>query len=187
MKLSKALPVLVFILMQSAAVFAATDSVPAGITILPLAGITNDRDTTVSYLKLMVNSQATVRGIYLETEEQAKVDGHESRQVASKKIYWLKNIERHPGVVLGQGQGVKAIYLSGNIDSRGGRGSLTIRYLTNGIFMHYSQCKIGLQRVSRHNWELVNAYNGHRVKQIKVRTWMLGISTLANVCPNTLS
>jgi hypothetical protein len=32
---------------------------------------------------------------------------------------------------------------------------------------------------------LVNACDGQPIERIKVETWALGISTLANVCPNT--
>lgn len=175
------------ILLTSLTAFADTKSLPAGISVVPLAGITNDRDTSVSYLNLMVTPQATVRGIYMETDHTGKAGASKARHAASNKVYWLKSIESNDGVVLGQGQGVKAILLRGNIDSHAGQGSLVIKYLTNGVFMNYDECKVGLQRISRHNWELINAYNGRPIKHIEVKTWFLGISTLANVCPDGTS
>lgn len=176
-----------FLLTTGLAASARTHDLPADITVVPLAGITNDRDTSVSYLNLMLNRQATVRGFYLQTDPSGDAHALKPRHAASDKVYWLKSVESGDGVVLGQGQGVKAILLRGTVDSQAGKGSLEIKYVTNGIFMNYDKCKVRLQRVGNRNWELVNAYNGHPVKHIEVRTWFLGISTLANVCPATNS
>ena len=44
-----------------------------------------------------------------------------------------------------------------------------------------------LKRVAPYDWQLVNAYDGHPIQLIQVRTWALGISTLANVCPGSAS
>jgi hypothetical protein len=154
---------------------------PAGTTAVPLATITNDRDPSVSRLGLMLDTHDdSVRGIYMETSASAAANPAD----AKGQLYPLAGIESERGVVLGQGQGVKAIFLRGTIASADGRGTLTIRYLTNGVFRHWSECNIGLQRVGPHDWELVNAYDGRAIQQIKVETWALGISTLANVCPN---
>lgn len=179
MKYSRSLFVLVFTLFAAGVSQAAMDPVPAGMTTVPLAGITNDRDSSVSYLKLMVNGQSSIGGISVETDP----DAHSQGKPSARQVYKLNRIESHDGVVLGQGQGVKAILLRGKIDSSRGKGQLVIKYLTNGVFMTYSECKVGLQRVSPQDWRLVNAYNGHPIKHIKVKTWLLGISTLANVCP----
>lgn len=158
---------------------APTARVPVGMTTVPLASITNDRDTSVSKLKLMLNDVGAVQGIYLQTRPSANSDAAPS----SAQVYSLAAIESPDGVVLGQGKGVKAIFLKGNIPPQGNHGSLVIRYLTNGIFRHYDECRIGLQRTGPENWQLVNAYNGRTVKHIEVETWALGISTIANVCP----
>lgn len=153
--------------------------IPVGMTIVPLASITNDRDTSISDLTLMLNDHGTVRGLYLRTRPSATSSPAQSYA----QVYYLADIESPDGVVLGQGKGVKAIFLKGNIPPRGTHGSLVIRYLTNGIFRHYDQCRIGLQRLGPDDWRLVNAYNGRTVKHIEVETWALGISTIANVCP----
>ncbi len=158
---------------------AAIAPLPAGITAVPLASITNDRDASVSDIKLMLNDQGSVRGIYLETRASATSDPAQGQA----EVYPLAGIESADGVVLGQGQGVKAIYLRGNIPPQGDHGSLVIRYLTNGIFRHYSECRISLERQGPDSWQLVNAYNGHTITQIEVKTWALGISTIGNVCP----
>jgi hypothetical protein len=131
-------------------------------------------------MNLMV-SDATVSGIYMETSANAESGPAD----AKSQVYPLAGIESHDGVVLGQGQGVKAIFLRGSIASQDGRGSLTIRYLTNGVFRHWAECRIDLQKLGPHHWQLVNAYDGQPIERIKVETWALGISTLANVCPNT--
>lgn len=158
---------------------ASTLPLPSGVTTVPLAIVTNDRDTSVSRMELMVNDTSGVSGIYMETNASA----HSDPTKAKAQLYPLAGIESADGVVLGQGQGVKAIYLRGNIASAAGTGSLVIRYLNNGIFRHWSECRIDLKRVAPHDWQLVNAYDGQRIRQIEVKTWALGISTLGNVCP----
>lgn len=169
----------------SATAFAGTETLPVGMGVVRLAAITNDRDTSVSYLNLMVNKQHTVRGIFVQTKVPKTSKPHAPARVVSQSVYWLKNIESRNGVVLGQGKGVKAILLRGDINSRVGRGSLVIKYLNNGVFRSYKQCRIALRRVSPHKWGLVNAYNDQPIKHIEVKTWLLGISTLTHVCPNS--
>lgn len=168
-----------FALLAGSIACASAAQLPVGVTAVPLASITNDRDSSISDIKLMLTDQGTVRGIYLETRASVNSDPAQ----ASGQLYSLVAIESADGVVLGQGQGVKAIYLKGAIPPRGDHGYLVIRYLTNGIFRHYDECRIGLQRTGPHDWQLVNAYNGRPIKHIEVQTWALGISTIANVCP----
>lgn len=172
--------ILAFTLLTGGVASAATLPLPAGTTAVPLAVITNDRDTSVSRMALMV-SDSTVSGIAMETSANAGSDPAD----ATSQIYPLAGIESHDGVVLGQGQGVKAIFLRGDIASQAGHGSLTIRYLTNGVFRHWAECRIDLQKLGPNHWQLVNAYDGRPIEHIKVKTWALGISTLANVCPKT--
>ncbi|HVU80411.1 MAG TPA: hypothetical protein VHD89_00225 [Rhodanobacteraceae bacterium] len=172
--------ILAFTLLAGGVASAATLPLPAGTTAVPLAVITNDRDTSVSRMALMV-SDSTVSGIAMETIANAGSDPTD----ATSQIYPLAGIESHDGVVLGQGQGVKAIFLRGDIASQDGHGSLTIRYLTNGVFRHWAECRIDLQKLGPNHWQLVNAYDGRPIEHIKVKTWALGISTLANVCPKT--
>lgn len=177
MKLACLASVLAFTLLAATAASATTAPLPAGTTAVPLAVITNDRDASVSQLKLMVNGAADVSGIYMETSANASSNPTEAQ------VFPLADIETGDGVVLGEGQGVKAIFLRGTIASAQGQGSLTIRYLANGVFRHWSECKIGLKKLGPHDWQLVNAYDGQAIQQIKVETWSLGISTLENVCP----
>lgn len=158
---------------------AAAASLPDGVTAVPLAAITNDRDSSVSNIELMLSDEGTVRGIYLATRANAASDP----SLASGQVYPLAGIESDDGVVLGQGKGVKAILLQGTIPPQGDHGSLVIRYLTNGVFKHYAQCRVELKRSAPGNWQLVNAYNGQQVKHIQVQTWALGISTIGNICP----
>lgn len=158
---------------------ASVTELPAGITTVELASITNDRDSSVSDIMLMVNGRGTVSGIYLET--RTSIDSDPSQ--AKGQVYTLAGIESQDGVVLGQGRGVKAIFLKGTIPPQGDHGSLVIRYLANGVFRHYDECRISLERLGPESWQLVNAYNGHAVTHIEVQTWALGISTISNVCP----
>lgn len=165
-----------------ASVSAATP-VPSGVSTVPLAVVTNDRDNNVSRLELMIGND-TVRGLYLRSTHQ----GADDQEVTSGRVYTLPEIESRDGVVLGQGQGEKAIFLQGNIVAQNGLGSLTVRYLSNGLFHHYNECRIDLRRIAPGDWQLVNAYDGKPVRYIRVQTWALGISTIANVCPGaTLS
>lgn len=159
--------------------FASPLPLPTSVTTVPLAVVTNDRDASVSRLELMVDAASAVSGIYMETDASANADPAQ----AKAQLYPLAGIESAEGVVLGQGQGVKAIYLHGTIASTAGTGSLVIRYLANGVFRHWSECRIDLKRVAPRDWQLVNAYDGRPIRQIEVKTWALGISTLGNVCP----
>lgn len=179
MKFFNLLTALVLALASTAALSAPTEILPPGMTAVPLATITNDRDASVSHLELMLNASATVRGIYVETS--AMEDSGSLKTWG--RVYWLKNIESGNGVVLGEGQGVKAIFLRGAIKAHGDDGVLIIKYLTNGIFKHYAECRAILKRLRPYDWQLVNAYDGHPIKHIQVRTWMLGIETIGNVCP----
>ena len=168
-------------LLAGASGVAGAASPPAGFTTVPLAVVTNDRDATVSRLQLMLDPADGVRGIYLDTSAAAG----ETALADSGRVYPLAAIETGKGVVLGQGQGVKAIFLRGKIGATDGHGTLVIRYLTNGVFRHFAECSIDLERVAPDHWQLVNAYDGRPIEQMKVQTWALGISTIANVCPGT--
>lgn len=159
---------------------AAATPVPSGVSTIPLAVVTNDRDSNVSRLELMLGND-TVRGLYLRSTH---TDGND-QPVSSGRVYTLPEIESRDGVVLGQGQGEKAIFLQGSIVPQSGLGSLTVRYLSNGLFHHYAECRIDLRRVAPGDWQLVNAYDGKPVRYIRVQTWALGIATIANVCPGT--
>lgn len=166
-------------LLAAAPAFASPTALPAGMSAVPLAAITNDRDASVSNIDLMVDAQSNVRGIYLATRANKQA----SPADAKGQVFWLPQIEKGDGVVLGKGGGVKAILLSGTIQPTGGHGALVIKYVTNGIFRHYSECQVNLQRVGPDHWQMVNAYDGQPVSHIEVKTWALGISTLTNVCP----
>ena len=154
-------------------------ALPDGTTAITLATITNDRDTSVSRMQLMLGDDHQVSGIYMSTSR----DASSQPDVAEGRVYTLAGIESHDGVVLGEGQGVKAIFLKGNIATTDGKGMLTIRYLKNGVFRSWAECRIDLRRVAPGDWRLVNAYDGQPINQIEVKTWALGISTLSNVCP----
>lgn len=179
MKYIRLLAVVVFVLLSSALMPAAAVPLPEGMTAVPLATITNDRDTSVSQINLMLNERAVVRGIYLETSPAAEG----KPPAANDRVYWLGGIESSHGVVLGQGQGVQAILLRGDIEPRNGHGSLVIQYLTNGLFGSYDKCRVALRRTAPYQWQLVSAYTGKPIEHIAVQTWALGISTLTNVCP----
>lgn len=160
-----------------AALPAAAVPVPAGMTVVPLVAISNDRDASISEIELMLGPQRFVRGLYIATYEKQ----HDPDK-AEGQVIPLADIESREGAVVGQGQGVKAILLRGRIEPTG-NGELVIRYLTNGIFKRYDECKVQLRQAGPDDWQLVNAYTNGKVAHIHVKTWALGISTLENVCP----
>lgn len=180
MNLARTLAAVLLAAFAGTAAEAASPSLPAGMTAVPLAVITNDRDSSVSKLELMLDDQAFVHGIYMETS-----DGGDGPGAASGQVYWINGIESRNGVVVGQGQGVEAIFLRGMLRPQGDHGLLVIRYLTNGLFKRYDECSVRLQRRAPYDWQLVNAYDGQPIKLIQVRTWAFGISTIANVCPGS--
>lgn len=161
----------------SATVFAGVPAPAPNVDVVPLARIVNDRNSNVSYLNLMVSRDDAVRGIY--------VQGHGSAEGRGNGAFWLRDIQGEKGVVLRKAQGRKVISLRGTIDSRAGKGSLVITYLHNGLLMSYSRCKLGIRKSGRRDWKLINAYNGNEVTDIEIKTWWLGIATLASVCPAT--
>lgn len=169
----------------STAAFARVDSLPPNVDVVPLAGITNDRDSNVSYLNLMLGEGNAVRGIYVQTRAPARQSNDNGDIGANGGAFSLAQIESDNGVVLRAAAGRKVILLRGTIDSRVGKGSLTIKYLTNGLSMSYSQCKVGLKKSGPRQWKLINAYDGKPIDAIEIKTWWLGISTLANVCPGS--
>ena len=165
----------------------AKSELPPGSKLIPLAEISNDRDQSISFLNLVVNKQDRVAGVFLITKVPGKDTKGGSFRTVSKINYSLSKIESKEGVVLGQGQGVKAILLQGRINSPAGRGNLKIEYLSNGLLMRYNHCNVDLRRLHFDDWRLINAYNGKPIKRINVKTWFLGISTLQHVCPVNLS
>lgn len=162
-----------------AACVASAVPLPSGLSSIPLANITNDRNPDVNQLNLMVTAQGIVRGLFVMTNPDP--EAHPSE--AKGEVYWLKELESPDGAVLSEGQGVKAIILHGRVAAAENAGSLTIRYVKNGIFKNYEACKVNLQKLAPDRWRLVNAYDGHPVQQIVIKTWAFGISTLQNVCP----
>ncbi|HEX7326047.1 MAG TPA: hypothetical protein VF292_11950 [Rhodanobacteraceae bacterium] len=167
------------ILVAGTALAAGTSvKLPPGTTTVPLVAITNDRDTSISEIELMLGPQKRVKGLYIATYDKDR-----AAESAQGQIIPLASLEDPDGAVIGQGKGVKAILLHGSIAPTGGTGTLTIKYITNGLFHRYSDCDVHLQRVRPGDWQLINAYNHNKIAHIHVKTWALGISTLENVCP----
>lgn len=157
---------------------AGATALPAGMSTFPLVAISNDRDTSISEIDLMLGPKKFVRGLYIATYEKDR-----DPDVARGQVIPLVSLEDPEGAVVGQGKGVKAILLKGSIDPAAGNGTLAIKYVTNGIFGRYDECKVELHRTGPDQWQLVNAYNSAKVRHIRVKTWALGIATLENVCP----
>lgn len=151
-----------------------------GMDAAKLATITNDRNASLSTLYVVIDDHGVLRGVYIRTISRT----HEKAEPQGA-IYWLDAIEQGNGVVVGQGQGVDAIYLSGNYKPGNQRGSLVIRYLTNGIFWTYDTCQMHLRQTGN-AWQLVNSYTGRPIRHIRVDTWALGILVFRSSSQNVL-
>lgn len=146
--------------------------------ILPLASITNDHDPSVSVLGLLTGSGDEVSGVSIVTR-------HPDRQGPDRIVrrsYPLQRVETPRGIVLTRKHGRDLIRLHGRIDSKNGHGTLVIRYLSNALFGSHHDCRVDLKRIEPDRWQLIDVANGQPIDRIRVKTWLLGISTITPVC-----
>lgn len=144
----------------------------------PVATVTNDHDPSVGTLSIILDSQGQVLGLDSVNNHH---DGNPPTIV--HLIFSVAEIASSSGVVLDTEQGLDIFILRGQIDSQGGTGRLEIQYLANGFWGTYGRCRINLLRSPAGVWQLINAYNGRLVTNIRAITWNFGIKTLQNVCP----
>lgn len=140
-----------------------------------LLAISNDRDAGINELRLLVGGgggDSAVTGITYVT--------HTEGGQGQAKNFTLAQLTG--GAVLEEQQGVKALILSGSVDAHAGRGHLTFRYIANGLTGAYKECGAGLLTDQGGVWHLTDA-KGTAIKNAKIVTWSMGISTIQGICP----
>ena len=146
--------------------------VETGAATAKLVSIYNDRSSGYNDLELLVDAQGAVQG--------AKYVGHGSGAAAAKSF---TNSEISSGAILEEQQGVKALILTGKVDSASGQGKWTIKYIANGLSGAYKSCDMKVQRAAQGDWIGVNAYTGATLDKAKIITWSMGITTIEGICP----
>lgn len=147
-------------------------SIPPGMTTSPLVNISNDRDATIQVLGLLLGGDEKITGMFSADSKSPK-DG---------KAFLLSVIEGKEGAVLYEASGRKAIILSGKLDRATQQGRFTLKYLANGLSMRYESCDFVLDR-SGSNWLVKNAYTGGLVREARITSWSMGITTIEGICP----
>ncbi len=156
----------------------ATHAAPTahGDRIVPVARITNDHDPSISTLGLLVGPKDRVRGISIVTRHPA---GEAPAHIVRRR-FTLQSVGSPRGIVVTRKHGRVVIALRGRIDPDTGGGVLTIRYLSNALFDSHRECRIRLMHDAR-GWRLTEP-GGAVVTGLYVKTWFLGVSTIAPVC-----
>lgn len=154
------------------------EAVPPGITLQKLVSMTSDQDSNSTDLSLMIDAKKEVAGMYNKPDPKNRDD----KDTKSKNIFWLKDIEDPKGVVVLVKKGRNILIMQGALNKRTQEGRFTLKYLTNGLFMTYDSCEFELKK-SGSSWKVENAYTGETVKNIKVITHNLGVTTLQGLCP----
>ncbi|HDO33833.1 MAG TPA: hypothetical protein ENH08_01780 [Chromatiales bacterium] len=149
-----------------------------GDRIVALVQIANDHDPSISTLGLLVDPRERVRGISIVTRHPAG----ESPAHTVRRHFTLQRVGSPRGIVVTRKHGREVIALRGHIDPDTGRGVLTIRYLSNALFGSHRECRIRLVHDAR-GWRLTEP-GGAVVTDLYVKTWFLGVSTIAPVCPH---
>ena len=146
---------------------------------VPLATISSDRNKGISLLSLILDQNSVVSGITFQTQ-----DNDVNPPVVSQQNFSLADIQTASGALLLEQSGHKVLYLRGRIDSQVGTGALVVRYLSNGLWGSYEECRVNAVRSNDGVWHLQNAYSNQIVQEAKVITYSLGIRTIQNICPS---
>ena len=129
-----------------------------------------------------LNSDTSELSVALDTSNRIQGIDFYNGNPATDHYFTLAEIEADKGVVLDTEQGHAAILLQGTIDLESASDTLTVSYLANGLFDIYDKCQIVFERATNGDWQLMNAYTHELVTEIDVKTWKLGITTLAGIC-----
>ena len=142
-----------------------------GYTYQPLAAVTNDRNSSVDSLSLVLNLQGSVEGIRFQPGHAPAPIDFTDAQMASSQGANLEEDSHRP------------IVLHATFNSQNGSASWVIDYLSNGLFGSYKSCNAALARDPQGQWHLINAYTREPVTQLRITTWALGISSIVGICP----
>lgn len=143
-----------------------------------LAEITNDRNSDINDLYILVGSDGLVQGIRFDTRDPS---GDQAGQAATTD-FSLSQLEAPSGAVLVSEQGYDAVILNGDIDSAGGVGTFTVRYLTDALLDSYAECPAQLKRNAQQQWQLLNSTTGAVITQLRIKSWSMGITTIEGLC-----
>ncbi|MDR3607321.1 MAG: hypothetical protein P4M08_08070 [Oligoflexia bacterium] len=154
-----------------------SSTVPGGLTLQKLVSIRSDRDSQLSLLNIALDAHGDPQGL----EEVVGLTPTE-QDTPSKEIRYFSvgDIDSEQGVVLDHDH--NAVILKGTLDPISSTDTLTIHYLSNGLWGNYDSCDIIIQRAPGSHWELVNAYTQQPVQSIFVKTWSMGITTMQGIC-----
>ena len=142
----------------------------ADVTFQPLASITNDRNSDLQNLGVLLDAGQVV-GLRFEI-----IKGKNPH----KNDFSIDDMKA--GVVLDGNAKHKAI-LRGSIDSTVGNADLVVTYLSNGLLGKHKDCRASIVRDETGQWHIVNIYDHKSVNHLVVQTSTLGISTIEGICP----
>jgi hypothetical protein len=123
----------------------------------------NDRDSNVTQLGVQADPSGALQKFTYTTHQGTKTFAPDDLAT---------------GAVLEEQQGVQALILTGQVSL----GKLAMKYVYNGLSKEYRSCNMTLTRSSKGDWALTNAYTGAALRNAKIITWSLGISTLQGLC-----
>jgi hypothetical protein len=147
--------------------------------------ISNDRNKDINQLSALVDGDGSLRGLSYAAITAEGLQG--SRFV---KSFTLEQVASARGVVLDGDSGHDVFILQGRLESRlldssfgQAGGTLTFKYLTNGLTGTYASCQIGIRRSPQGKWYVVNTTTNQAVVSASIETWSLGISAVEGLCP----
>jgi len=143
----------------------------ADVTFQPLASITNDRNSDLQSLGILLDAGQVI-GLRFDT-----VNGS-NPHVRDFSIDDIK-----VGAVIDGDAKHKAIVLRGFIYSTLGNADLVITYLSNGLSGKHKNCYARMERDVSGQWHIVNIYEHKWVDRLVIKTRPLGISTIQGICP----
>ena len=158
-------------LLLTLALAQASAAMAADVTVQPLASVTNDRNSDLQNLGLLLDAGEVV-GLRFDT-----VNGN-SPHVSDFSIDDIKT-----GAVLDGDAKHKAIVLRGTIYSAVGNADLILNYLANGLSGKRKDCYARIERDASGQWHIVDIYEHKWVDRLVIKTWRLGISTIEGICP----
>lgn len=140
-----------------------------------LVVLTNDRDAANNELVLGTDDKGVVRTIDYVVHLNQKT---------TRKSFPVDLLAQSPGAVLEEEQGVKALTLTGTVNSEKGAGRLVWTFVSNGMTNTYKSCPVGIERDNRGQWYMFDFNTREVITQAKILSWSLGIETIQGICQN---
>jgi hypothetical protein len=154
--------------------------VPPGLKLQEIVMISSDRTAEISQLSVALDSSDRPQGVQLWTH----LSSTGQPTAATRKLFYPVNaIASKDGVILDKEGSHIAIILKGTISEHSVSDLLTLEYLSNGLWDTYESCEMVLEKsANAPEWQLLNRTTKLPVKSIFVKSWSLGITTLAGIC-----